>query len=121
MNSLAGDIQVSPNTIKNWLEIFERMYVLFVVRPYSRKINREVDFVVVKNNKPEELIEAKLNDTDIAGNLKYFSTVLEQPRLTQIVSGVYEPKNTGGVLLTDPFSYFSPYSAKPPASHGHGF
>ncbi len=37
-NSLARDLGVDPKTVKNWLDILERLYVIFKVSPYSKKI-----------------------------------------------------------------------------------
>jgi uncharacterized protein len=42
MSNLAADLQVSPKTIKAWLEVLERMYLVFSVRPYTRSIARAV-------------------------------------------------------------------------------
>jgi predicted AAA+ superfamily ATPase len=39
-SNLAADLQVSPITIAKWIEIFERMYLVFIVRPYSKKLPR---------------------------------------------------------------------------------
>lgn len=38
--SLARDLQVSPTTLARYLDILEALYVVFVVRPYSRNIAR---------------------------------------------------------------------------------
>ncbi len=40
--SLAGDIQVSPHTIKHWIEILENMYVIFKVTPYHKNLARAI-------------------------------------------------------------------------------
>ncbi len=40
--SLAQDLQVSPHTIKHWIEILENLYVIFVVRPYSKKLSKSI-------------------------------------------------------------------------------
>ncbi|MDP2912379.1 MAG: ATP-binding protein [Candidatus Omnitrophota bacterium] len=40
--SLAEDLQVSPNTVKHWIQILEHMYVLFVVTPYHRNLARAI-------------------------------------------------------------------------------
>ncbi|MBI5479474.1 MAG: ATP-binding protein [Deltaproteobacteria bacterium] len=40
--NLAADLQVSPKTAKAWLEVLERMYVVFVVRPYTRNLPRAI-------------------------------------------------------------------------------
>src|SRR5450759_3309580 len=41
-NSLAGDLQRDPKTIKRWLELLENMYVLFRVTPYHKNIARSL-------------------------------------------------------------------------------
>ncbi len=41
-SSLARDLEVSPKTVKHWIEILERLYVVFVVTPYSRNIARAI-------------------------------------------------------------------------------
>jgi predicted AAA+ superfamily ATPase len=42
MSNLAGDIQVSPKTVTSWLEVLERMYLLFMVKPFSRSLPRAI-------------------------------------------------------------------------------
>lgn len=39
---LAREVQISPNTAKSWLEILERMYLVFVVRPYTSSLPRAI-------------------------------------------------------------------------------
>ena len=39
-NSLARDLQKSPNTVQNWLRLLEDLYVIFRVTPYHRNIAR---------------------------------------------------------------------------------
>jgi predicted AAA+ superfamily ATPase len=41
-SNLAQDIQVAPQSIKAWLSVFERMYLLFFVRPYTRSLPRAI-------------------------------------------------------------------------------
>lgn len=41
-SSLAGDIQVSPHTVKRWVDILEDMYVVFRVMPWHRNIARSI-------------------------------------------------------------------------------
>ena len=41
-SSLAGDLQVSIHTVKHWLEILERLCLVFSVRPYHRNIVRSI-------------------------------------------------------------------------------
>jgi len=40
--SLAEDVEVSRETIKSWLSLFETLYLGFLLKPYSRKIHRAV-------------------------------------------------------------------------------
>ena len=40
--SLARDIQVSPQTIKQWLMILESLYVVFKVQPYTQRVTRSI-------------------------------------------------------------------------------
>ncbi len=42
LSNLAGDLEISPKTAKAWLEILERMYLVFSVRPYTKSIPRAV-------------------------------------------------------------------------------
>lgn len=41
-SSLARDLEASPKTVKHWVEILERLYVIFVVTPYSKNIARAI-------------------------------------------------------------------------------
>jgi hypothetical protein len=40
--SLAEDVQISPTTIKRYIEIFEALFIVFRVTPYSRHIARSI-------------------------------------------------------------------------------
>jgi uncharacterized protein len=40
--NLAGDLEISPVTAKRWLELLERMYVVFTVYPMSKGIPRAI-------------------------------------------------------------------------------
>ena len=42
LSNLAQDLQISPKTAKAWLEVLERMYLVFCVRPYTRNLPRAV-------------------------------------------------------------------------------
>ena len=42
LSNLANDIEISPKTAKSWLEVLERMYLVFAVRPYTRSLPRAV-------------------------------------------------------------------------------
>lgn len=41
-NNLANDLGVDPKTVKNWLDILERLYVVFKVTPYSKKVKDSI-------------------------------------------------------------------------------
>jgi len=42
LSNMASDLQVSPKTAKSWLEVLERMYLVFSVRPYTKNLPRAV-------------------------------------------------------------------------------
>lgn len=42
LSNIAGDLQISPKTAKSWLEILERMYLVFAVRSYTKSIPRAI-------------------------------------------------------------------------------
>ena len=42
MSNIAGEIQVSPKTVNKWLDVLERMYLVFAVRPYTKNLPRAV-------------------------------------------------------------------------------
>lgn len=51
----------------------------FDLRYVRNKQKEEIDFLVVKNNKPFALFEAKENETDIPKSAHYFSRILKIP------------------------------------------
>jgi len=166
LSNLAGEIQVSYKTAKNWLDILERMYLLFTVRPYSRSLpravlkppkvyffdnadvlgddgarfenlvattllkrlhfledrdgyryelrfirdkeGREIDFVILKEGKIEELIEVKYSDKKPSRHLRYYSERLNPPKATQLVATLEKPFDKNGIHITGPAAYFNP-------------
>ena len=42
LSNLANDLQVSPKTAKSWLEVLERMYLVFSIRSYTKSLPRAV-------------------------------------------------------------------------------
>lgn len=42
LSNLARDLEISPKTAKAWLEVLERMYLVFTVRPYTKSLPRAV-------------------------------------------------------------------------------
>lgn len=167
LSNLAADLQISPKTAKAWLEVLERMYLVFSVRPYTKSLprailkppkvyffdngdvigdegarfenlvassllkrlhfledrdgyryelsyirdkeGREVDFVVVKDGKIEELIEAKFSDERISRSLTYYAARLNPPKATQIVANLRRPFDRGKIKVAGPISYFQSF------------
>jgi len=42
MNNIAGDLQVSFDTVKNWLTLFNSFYLTFRISPWAKKISRAI-------------------------------------------------------------------------------
>lgn len=42
LSNLALDVQVTPRTLAQWLDVLERMYLVFVVRPFTRSLPRAI-------------------------------------------------------------------------------
>jgi predicted AAA+ superfamily ATPase len=40
--NLASDLSVSPPTVKAWIELLEKLYLIFLLRPYSSKIAKSL-------------------------------------------------------------------------------
>ena len=40
--SLSRDIQVAFNSVKEWLEVFERFYLIFRISPWTQKVSRAI-------------------------------------------------------------------------------
>lgn len=41
-SSLASDIGVSPNTVKSWISILEKSYLIYLLRPYFRNHSKRI-------------------------------------------------------------------------------
>lgn len=42
MSNIAEDLQVSQKTLKHWLEVLEKMYLIFIVRPFTKNLPRAI-------------------------------------------------------------------------------
>jgi predicted AAA+ superfamily ATPase len=42
LSNLASDLEISPKTAKSWLEVLERMYLVFSLRSFTRSLPRAV-------------------------------------------------------------------------------
>ncbi|OGS25463.1 MAG: hypothetical protein A2297_05100 [Elusimicrobia bacterium RIFOXYB2_FULL_48_7] len=41
-NSLAGDLQLAPNTVRKYIDILESLHIIFIVRPFHQNIARSI-------------------------------------------------------------------------------
>lgn len=68
------------------------------LRFYRDKVQREVDFVILENNKPLMFVETKINDSEIAQGLKYLKKAYPQARAMQVhLNGKKEYVNEMGI------------------------
>jgi predicted AAA+ superfamily ATPase len=163
--ALAEDLQVSPHTIKSWIEIFEKMYLIFTVRAFTKglvrsvqkpfkcyfydtaevengepakfenlvalhllqkihyiqdfeghkielyflrdKEKREIDFLIVHENKPIEMIKVKWKKENLSNNFDYFQKKLNIEKKTQIIFENNKETVIKGTRLTNPVQYFT--------------
>lgn len=40
--SLAGDLQISPNTVKRYIQVLESLHIIFLVKPYHENVARAI-------------------------------------------------------------------------------
>lgn len=93
-SSIAEDVQISPITVKRYIEIFESLYIVFRVTPYSKNIARSIlkepkiyffdnglvvgdEGVKFENLVANSLLKHTLGSTDYTGKdfaLKYVRT-----------------------------------------------
>jgi uncharacterized protein len=75
LNSIANDLQASPNTIKKYVQILESLYIIFLITPFHKNIARSVlkepkvyfyDTSFIEGNEG-----LKLKNTCAAGLLKH--------------------------------------------------
>jgi predicted AAA+ superfamily ATPase len=98
---------VASNLLKHchWVEDTEgdRMEVRFV----RDSLGRELDFVVVRNGKPEFAVECKTGEQNLSRNIAYFAERTGIPRFYQVHLGErdYEMKAARARVL--PFTAFS--------------
>lgn len=43
INSIKEDLQVAHNTVRSWLDTFERLYIIFSLKPFTAKIHRSIN------------------------------------------------------------------------------
>lgn len=75
--NLASDLSVSPPTVKQWIELLERLYVIFLVSPYSKGLARslrkepKVYFYDCASAYENENVGARLENAVACALLKY--------------------------------------------------
>ncbi|MCD4652519.1 AAA family ATPase [bacterium] len=42
LSNIASDLQISPKTAKSWLEVLARMYLIFIVKPFTKSLPRAI-------------------------------------------------------------------------------
>ncbi len=161
LRNLAEDLEVSPNTIKHWIEVLEGVYYCYRIHPFgASKIravkknpklylwdwaeikepgaryenmvashllkychfmedtlghkmelrylkdvdSREVDFVVVKDKKPQFAVECKTGEKTLSKHIQYFKSRTNIPRFYQVHLGQEEYQEPGIHVL--PFEAF---------------
>lgn len=160
--SIAEDVQISPVTVKKYIDILEELFIIFKVSPFSRNVARsilkepkiyffdnglvlgsdgaqfenfvavsllkhslgktdytgnknelkylrtkegkEVDFALVENNKIIEIVEVKISDGEISGNLQYFSDKYDL-KGTQLVKELKREKSSGRINVVEAEKY----------------
>lgn len=163
VSNLAKDLQVSPITVAKWIEIFERMYLIFTLRPYSKNLPRsltkpfkvyffdnadvigdegvrfenlvaahllkkchfnqdytgekwelgflrdkeqhEVDFIIIRDGKIQQLIETKWAEEQLSSSLIYFGEKLNAPKVVQLVAKNQKSFSKNRFLVTNPYDY----------------
>ena len=41
-DSLARDLRISPPTVRSWIELLEKLYIVFLLPPYSSRLSRSI-------------------------------------------------------------------------------
>jgi uncharacterized protein len=159
--SLASDLKVSYNAVRNWLAVFERFFLIFTISPWTQNVahaiqkerkaylldvpriadpasrfenmvaiellrgvtawnemghgnfalhfvrnrfKQEVDFLIIRDDKPFLLVEAKLKDEAPLAALRAFQAQLGVPAVQLVSEGetFQLVRNNGNPLLVAP-------------------
>jgi predicted AAA+ superfamily ATPase len=71
------------------------------------KDKREVDFVIIRAGKIDELIEVKYADTQISDSLRHYTKILQPRTAIQIVAKLDRSYSKDGIRNMSVFDYFS--------------
>ena len=78
------------------------------LRFYRDKLHREVDFVIIENNKPILFIEAKYSDAEISKGLIYLKNKFPQVEAMQLhMNGKKDYINENGIKVTHVINYLT--------------
>jgi uncharacterized protein len=86
--NIANDVGVSPVTVKKYIGVLEALYVVFLVRPYSKKVSRSI------------LKEPKLYFYDTGLVVGDDGVVFENMIATALLKHVYGLREIQGVVQT---------------------
>jgi predicted AAA+ superfamily ATPase len=166
LNALAQDLQVSPKTVKRWVEILETLYYCFRIQPFGApkikavkkeqklylwdwsqvgsigerfenlvachllkychykqdvegeeyelrylrdREKREVDFVVMKDQKPLFAVEVKIKSKELSPHIKYFSERTNIPVFYQVSKEGSERQISDKVKITNFLEFSKKY------------
>lgn len=71
------------------------------------KEKREVDLVIVRDDKVEELVEVKFGDADFSQHLAYYAERLNPQRAVQVVATLKRPVSRGRLTMQGPLEYLA--------------
>ena len=77
------------------------------MRYLKDKDKREIDFVVLRDRKVDELIEVKYADSTISKSLIAYTKLLKPRLATQIVCQLERPYTKDGIRVMSVLDYFS--------------
>lgn len=71
------------------------------------KENKEIDFVVIRDNKPSLLIEVKLTDNKLSSALKYFADRFNNVSAIQLVHNLHQSETIDGITIARAGEWFA--------------
>ena len=71
------------------------------------KNGHEIDFVILKNNKPVCLIEVKLNDLNRSKSFYFYKERLKIKHCVQIIRGQVKPSTKDDIFVTSAYDWLS--------------
>ncbi len=84
----------------------------YELRYIRDKEGREVDFVILKEGRIEELIEVKFSDDSVSRHLRYYAEKLKPSKVTQIVAKLKNSYSSNGIDVVKPVEYFKSFLKK---------